>query len=43
MPARYVVGTDGVILSAEFDPDYSKRPEPEATVAILKEHLSKVS
>lgn len=42
MPARYIVGSDGTVLSAEFDPDYSKRPEPEATVAELKKHLSAV-
>ena len=39
MPARYIIGTDGVVLSADFDPDYSNRPEPEATVAALKDHL----
>ena len=29
MPARYVIGQDGVILYAEVNPDYTRRPEPE--------------
>ena len=28
MPARYVVGTDGVIAYAEVNPDYTRRPDP---------------
>lgn len=28
MPARYVIGQDGIIAYAEVNPDYSKRPEP---------------
>ena len=42
MPARYVVATDGTIISANYDPDYTKRPEPEETVEALKAHLSAV-
>ncbi|EJM64303.1 Peroxiredoxin [Pseudomonas sp. GM49] len=30
MPARYVIGQDGVIRYAEVNPDYTQRPEPEA-------------
>jgi peroxiredoxin len=28
MPARYVIGQDGVIRYAEVNPDYTQRPEP---------------
>src|SRR3984957_17670004 len=28
MPARYVIGQDGVIAYAEVNPDYTHRPEP---------------
>ncbi len=28
MPARYVIGRDGVIAYAEINPDYTRRPEP---------------
>ncbi len=36
MPARFVIDRSGVIRYAEADPDYTVRPEPEETVAILK-------
>jgi len=36
MPARIVIGRDGVVVSAEADPDYTHRPEAEATMAILR-------
>ncbi|WP_233453371.1 peroxiredoxin-like family protein [Gluconobacter thailandicus] len=29
MPGRFVIGRDGVILYAEVNPDYTRRPEPE--------------
>jgi peroxiredoxin len=28
MPARYVIGQDGIIRYAEVNPDYTRRPEP---------------
>ncbi|MDB5433910.1 MAG: alkyl hydroperoxide reductase [Phenylobacterium sp.] len=28
MPARFVIGPDGVIRYAEVNPDYTQRPEP---------------
>jgi peroxiredoxin len=28
MPARYVIGTDGVIAYSEINPDYTRRPDP---------------
>ena len=36
MPARFVIDRAGVIRYAESDPDYTTRPEPEATVAALR-------
>lgn len=36
MPARYVVGQDGVILYAEVNPDYTRRPEPEDMLPALR-------
>ncbi len=36
MSARYVVGQDGTIVVADFDPDYKKRPEPSKTIEDLK-------
>jgi peroxiredoxin len=36
MPARIVIGRDGIVAAAEADPDYTRRPEPETTLAILR-------
>lgn len=36
MPARYVIGQDGVILYAEVNPDYTHRPEPSDMLAALR-------
>lgn len=36
MPARYVVGPDGIILYAEVNPDYTRRPEPEDMLPALR-------
>ncbi len=35
MPARYVIGTDGKVAHAVIHPDYTKRPEPEETLAVV--------
>lgn len=35
MPARYVVGADGRILAADVNADYTRRPEPEESLAAL--------
>jgi peroxiredoxin len=35
MPARFVIGQDGVILYAEVNPDYTRRPEPEELLPVL--------
>ena len=36
MPARYVVDRSGIVRSAEVDPDYTVRPEPATTLAVLR-------
>jgi peroxiredoxin len=36
MPARYVVGPDGVILYSEVNPDYTRRPDPEDLIPVLQ-------
>ena len=36
LPARYVVKQNGIISAADFDPDYTVRPEPQKTLADLK-------
>ena len=36
MPGRFVVGQDGVILYAEVNPDYTRRPEPEDMLPALR-------
>ena len=38
IPARLIVAQDGMIVSRDVDPDYSKRPEPAETLAALKAH-----
>lgn len=36
VPARIVVTPDGSIRHIDADPDYTRRPDPEETVAVLK-------
>lgn len=36
MPARIVVDKQGIVRSVEVDPDYKKRPEPDATLDAIK-------
>lgn len=36
MPGRFVIGQDGVILYAEVNPDYTRRPEPEDMLPALR-------
>ena len=36
MPARYVVNGNGIVAAADFDPDYTHRPEPQKTIEDLK-------
>jgi peroxiredoxin len=35
MPARYVIGTKGVIAYAEVNPDYTRRPDPSELLPVL--------
>jgi peroxiredoxin len=35
MPARYVIGTDGMIAYAEVNPDYTRRPDPSDLLPVL--------
>ncbi|SAK94294.1 AhpC/TSA family protein [Caballeronia temeraria] len=35
MPARFVIGQDDVILYAEVNPDYTRRPDPEELLPVL--------
>jgi peroxiredoxin len=35
MPARYVIGTDGIIAYAEVNPDYTQRPDPSELLPVL--------
>lgn len=37
MPARLVVRTDGQIAYADVNPDYTVRPEPSETLAVLRD------
>lgn len=36
MPARSVIGQDGMILYSEINPDYTRRPEPEDMLPVLQ-------
>jgi len=35
--ARYIIDRNAVVRYAQVDPDYTIRPEPEHTLAVLKE------
>ncbi|HEX3942615.1 MAG TPA: peroxiredoxin-like family protein [Rhizomicrobium sp.] len=35
MPARYVIGSDGIIAYAEVNPDYTQRPDPSELLPVL--------
>lgn len=41
MPARFVIGTDGVIAYAEISPDYTKRPDPSELLPALDQLASR--
>jgi peroxiredoxin len=36
IPARFVIDRAGIVRSAESDPDYTTRPDPEDTLAALR-------
>ena len=35
-PARIVLAKGGTVLGIDADPDYTRRPEPEETLALLR-------
>ena len=35
MPARFIIGTDGIVVYAEINPDYTQRPDPSALLPVL--------
>lgn len=43
MPARYVIGRDSTILYAEVNPDYTRRPDPEELLPVLRRPLAQAS
>ncbi|MGF6408902.1 peroxiredoxin-like family protein [Paraburkholderia sp. MM5482-R1] len=43
MPARYVIGPDGMILYSEVNPDYTRRPEPSDMLPALRRTGVRVS
>jgi hypothetical protein len=36
MPARYVIGQDGIVLYSEVNPDYTHRPDPSDMFPVLE-------
>ena len=42
MPARYVIGQDGIVLYSEVNPDYTHRPEPADLLPVLANASSRV-
>jgi len=36
IPARYVIGQDGVVLYSEVNPDYTHRPDPSEMLPVLE-------
>lgn len=41
MPGRFVVASDGLIAYAEVNPDYTRRPDPEALIPALRDAARK--
>jgi peroxiredoxin len=41
MPARYVVGQDGVVLYSEVNPDYTRRPDPAEMFPVLEKAVAR--
>lgn len=42
MPARYVIGTDGVITYAEVNPDHTHRPDPSELLPALSARNNRI-
>ncbi len=43
MPARYVIGSDGIIAYAEVNPDYTRRPEPDDMLPAIRRAAERVT
>jgi peroxiredoxin len=41
MPARYVIGQDGIVLYSEVNPDYTHRPDPSDMFVVLEKAAAK--
>jgi peroxiredoxin len=39
MPARFILDQKGTIISADVNPDYTIRPEPDEIIEILKNRI----
>lgn len=39
VPARYIIGTDGIIQYAEYSVDYTKRPNPDVLISSLESNM----
>lgn len=40
MPARYVIGQDGIVLYSEVNPDYTRRPDPSDMFPVLEKAIA---
>jgi len=36
MPGRFMAGPDSIVRQANADPDYTARPEPDATLEAVR-------
>ncbi|WP_028220824.1 peroxiredoxin-like family protein [Paraburkholderia oxyphila] len=36
MPARYVIGENGIVMYSEINPDYTRRPDPSDMLPVLE-------
>ncbi len=36
IPSRFVIDRKGIVRAADVDPDYTVRPEPDATLAVVR-------
>ena len=43
MPGRFVIGSDGVVVYAEVNPDYTRRPEPADMLPAIRRAASAVA
>ena len=40
MPARYVIGQNGIVLYSEVNPDYTRRPDPSDMFPVLEKAIA---